>query len=55
MAFKKSLEFGERIPIGLFYKADRPVFEQQMPALSQDHWLSKSWTRRSLSVLEEYT
>jgi 2-oxoglutarate ferredoxin oxidoreductase subunit beta len=31
-AFKKSLEWGDRIPIGIFYKNDRPVFEERLPA-----------------------
>jgi 2-oxoglutarate ferredoxin oxidoreductase subunit beta len=31
-AFKKSLEGGEKIPIGLFYHCQRPVFEEELPA-----------------------
>ena len=31
-AFKKALEWGEKIPIGLFYKVDRPVFEDTLAA-----------------------
>jgi 2-oxoglutarate/2-oxoacid ferredoxin oxidoreductase subunit beta len=27
-AFKKSLEWGDKIPIGLFYRSERPVFEE---------------------------
>jgi 2-oxoglutarate/2-oxoacid ferredoxin oxidoreductase subunit beta len=27
-AFKKSLEWGDKIPIGLFYRRERPVFEE---------------------------
>jgi 2-oxoglutarate/2-oxoacid ferredoxin oxidoreductase subunit beta len=34
-AFKKSLEWGDRIPIGLFYKAERPVFEEKLPSVSK--------------------
>jgi 2-oxoglutarate/2-oxoacid ferredoxin oxidoreductase subunit beta len=30
-AFKKALEWGEKIPIGLFYKIDRPVLEENLP------------------------
>lgn len=29
-AFKKTLEWGEKIPIGVFYKCDRPVFEEKI-------------------------
>lgn len=32
-AFEKSQEWGERIPIGVIYKKDRPVFEEGLPAL----------------------
>ncbi|MFQ6618904.1 MAG: 2-oxoacid:ferredoxin oxidoreductase subunit beta [Fidelibacterota bacterium] len=32
-AFKKALEWGERIPIGVFYKDERPSFEEKVPAL----------------------
>ncbi len=31
-AFNKSLEWGEKIPIGLFYRAERPVFEENLQA-----------------------
>ena len=56
MAFKKSLEFGERIPIGLFYKVDRAVFEQQMPALSLGPLVKQKLDPTQFeSVLEEYT
>ncbi|OQX50473.1 2-oxoacid ferredoxin oxidoreductase [candidate division CPR3 bacterium 4484_211] len=34
MAFKKSLEWGERIPIGIFYQEERPVYEEQLPQLA---------------------
>ncbi|QLC50332.1 2-oxoacid:ferredoxin oxidoreductase subunit beta [Methanolobus zinderi] len=33
-AFEKSLEWGERIPIGVFYVNDRPVFEESLDVLS---------------------
>lgn len=33
-AFKKALEWGEKIPIGLFYKCDRPLFEENLAATS---------------------
>jgi 2-oxoglutarate ferredoxin oxidoreductase subunit beta len=32
-AFKKSLEWGEKIPIGIFYKNDRPLFEDGLEAI----------------------
>jgi 2-oxoglutarate ferredoxin oxidoreductase subunit beta len=33
-AFEKSLEWGEHIPIGVFYVNDRPVFEESLDVLS---------------------
>jgi 2-oxoglutarate ferredoxin oxidoreductase subunit beta len=34
-AFKRSLEWGDRIPIGLFYKEDRKTYEDELPQLSK--------------------
>ncbi|MFH0809411.1 MAG: thiamine pyrophosphate-dependent enzyme [Pseudomonadota bacterium] len=34
-AFARAQEWGERIPIGLFYRKERPVFEEQLPALKE--------------------
>jgi len=35
MAFAKAQEWGDRIPIGLIYKHERPVYEEQFPALKE--------------------
>jgi 2-oxoglutarate ferredoxin oxidoreductase subunit beta len=32
-AFKKALEWGDRIPIGIIYKNNRPIFEERMPVI----------------------
>jgi 2-oxoglutarate ferredoxin oxidoreductase subunit beta len=34
-AFSKALEWGERIPIGIIYRNNRPVYESQLPALEE--------------------
>jgi 2-oxoglutarate ferredoxin oxidoreductase subunit beta len=34
-AFAKALEWGDRIPIGVIYREERPTFEEQVPALHQ--------------------
>lgn len=34
-ALDKSLEWGERIPIGVIYRQEIPTFEEQLPALSK--------------------
>ncbi|BCB95612.1 2-oxoglutarate ferredoxin oxidoreductase subunit beta [Dissulfurispira thermophila] len=32
-AFKKSLEWGDRIPIGIIYKNNRPIYEEKIPVI----------------------
>ena len=32
-AFKRAMEFGERIPIGVLYKHERPLFDEKVPVL----------------------
>lgn len=32
-AFQRGLEFGERIPLGVLYKHQRPVFEEKVPVI----------------------
>ena len=34
-AFTKAQEWGDRIPIGLIYRKERPVYEEQFPALKE--------------------
>jgi len=34
-AFAKAQEWGDRIPIGVIYKEERPTYEEQIPALSK--------------------
>jgi 2-oxoglutarate ferredoxin oxidoreductase subunit beta len=34
-AFARALEWGERIPLGVIYKKDRPVYEEQIAALKE--------------------
>ncbi|MEW6209578.1 MAG: thiamine pyrophosphate-dependent enzyme [Acidobacteriota bacterium] len=33
MAFEKAFEWGERIPVGVFYRYEQPTYEDQEPAL----------------------
>ncbi|MEW6594038.1 MAG: 2-oxoacid:ferredoxin oxidoreductase subunit beta [Thermodesulfobacteriota bacterium] len=39
-AFERSLEWSEKIPLGLFYRRDRPVMEETYPML-RDHCLAE--------------
>ncbi len=34
-AFEKAQEWGDKIPLGILYKAERPTYEEQVPALSK--------------------
>ncbi len=34
-AFTKAQEWGDRIPIGLIYRTERPVYEEQLPVLKE--------------------
>jgi 2-oxoglutarate ferredoxin oxidoreductase subunit beta len=36
-AFSKALEWGEKIPVGVLYRKDRPTYEQQFPGLKGGH------------------
>lgn len=35
-AFRRALEFGERIPMGIMYRHQRPIFEEKVPILRQE-------------------
>jgi len=48
-AFKKALEWGERIPIGIIYKKERPIFEEQIPVLKEGPLVARR-PRTSLSI-----
>jgi 2-oxoglutarate ferredoxin oxidoreductase subunit beta len=40
-AFKKAQEWGEHIPIGVFYREDRPTYENGFPALGKETLVSQ--------------
>ena len=40
-AFKKTQEWGDRIPIGIFYRENRPVYESAFPALEKGMLVSQ--------------
>ena len=54
-AFLKAQEWGDRIPTGLIYKQERPVFEEQLPALKEASLVKqKIDPLRYESLLEEF-
>jgi 2-oxoglutarate ferredoxin oxidoreductase subunit beta len=55
VALEKALEWGERIPIGIIYEANLPVYEDQLPALSKIPLVKqKIDTRRVEKLLAEF-
>ena len=54
-AMEKALEWGERIPIGIIYEENLPVYEDQLPALSKGVLVKqKSDPRRVERLLAEF-
>ena len=54
LALEKAFEWGARIPIGLFYKTERPTYEDEEPALKSGTALSKqSVVRNDLAAIME--
>jgi 2-oxoglutarate ferredoxin oxidoreductase subunit beta len=48
-AFRRALEWGERIPIGIIYKNRRPVLEERIPAIKEEPLINQAF---DISVLE---
>ena len=55
-AMEKAFEWGARIPIGLFYKVERPTYEDEEPALRSGVPLVKQPLRREnlAAIMEEF-
>jgi len=54
-AFKKALEWGERIPLGVLYRNHRPVLEKRMPALRDSPLVRQSFDIAKLeTTLKEF-
>jgi len=54
-AFAKAQEWGDRIPIGLFYREERATFEEQLPALNKGPLVKqKIEPRRVEGLLSEF-
>jgi 2-oxoglutarate ferredoxin oxidoreductase subunit beta len=53
-AFKKALEWGpKQIPLGIFYKVERPTYESQLPQIAQQTLVESNPQRTDLSALWE--
>jgi len=54
-ALELTMEFGERIPIGIFYQKERPVFEERQPVLEQGPLVEREFDEEAFAkVLEEF-
>lgn len=54
-ALEKALEWGERIPIGIIYRNELPVYEDQLPALSKGPLVTqKIEPGRAESLINEF-
>ncbi len=47
-AFSKALEWGDRIPIGVIYRNDRPSFEDRVPVIRQGSLVDRAQDRQLL-------
>ena len=54
-AFHKAQEWGDKIPLGIFYKKERPTFEHQQPVLKKGTLISQAVDPLKLNaVLDEF-
>lgn len=53
-AYLKAEEWGERIPIGVFYREDRPSYEKNFPALENGPLVDQSLARDMDSLFKEF-
>ena len=49
-AFKKSLEWGDRIPLGIIYKNKRPILEERIPVIKDNPLVRQSFDISSLET-----
>jgi 2-oxoglutarate ferredoxin oxidoreductase subunit beta len=54
LAYKRALEWGDRIPIGLFYRADRPTYEDLVPQLKKGPIVKQDIKRDISGLMEEF-
>lgn len=54
-AMRLAREFGQRIPLGVIYRNDRPAFHQRLPVLSQGPLVGRDVDQEMVAqVMEEY-
>ena len=54
-AFSKALEWGEKIPIGVIYRNNRPTFEETLPIIAETPLVKQGFNRSKISdTLKEF-
>lgn len=54
VAFKKSLEWSDRIPLGVIYKTERPIFEEQFPVIKDFVLVKQKFNLNISEILQEF-
>lgn len=54
-AFQKSLEWGERIPLGVIYRNNRPTFEERVPVIKDETLVRQDISLELMKVKLEET
>ena len=56
LAIEKAFEWGARIPLGLFYRVERPTYEDEEPALRSGRALAKRPLERTdlAAIMEDF-
>jgi 2-oxoglutarate ferredoxin oxidoreductase subunit beta len=49
-AFKRALEWGERIPLGVLYRNNRPVYEERIPVIKDMSLVKQSFDLSKIGV-----
>lgn len=52
-AFRKALEFGDRIPTGIIYRHERPVFEDRIPVIAEKTLVQQVFDTSTLQGITE--
>jgi 2-oxoglutarate ferredoxin oxidoreductase subunit beta len=53
-AFAKAQEWGDRIPTGVIYRAERPTFEEQLPALKNGPLVEQRLEPQMVKLMSEF-
>jgi 2-oxoglutarate ferredoxin oxidoreductase subunit beta len=52
-AFERSLEWGDRIPLGILYRNNRPVYEERIPIIADTPLVKQSFDVSKISAIEK--